>query len=342
MTLIPPTVEITATGQELTVDGVRMEFQLAPGSEAPAEMHIYLPHLRALCMAENATHVLHNILTIRGALVRDPHAWSRYISEAIELFGDRTDVVFASHHWPTWGHDRAIHFLELQRDLYAYLHDQTVRMMNLGMTGSEIAEAIRMPPALENAWHARGYYGSVSHNVKAVYQRYMGWYDGNPANLWKHPPTEAGCRGGQGVAEVPQSLAPPVLPLLSALPDLLIPVRQPLLRVCGRVREPAAGGGAGIRGCGGGTPAAGKGGAGQHFIRTIVRYHERLAAAGGWLVLSGVGERVRRQLANTGALEVLGAENVFPATRRVGESLQAALHRAEVLQERSAPEQGAV
>lgn len=209
VTLIPPTVEITSTGQELTVDGVRMEFQLAPGSEAPAEMHIHLPHLRALCMAENATHVLHNILTIRGALVRDPHAWSRYISEAIELFGDRTDVVFASHHWPTWGQDRAIHFLELQRDLYAYLHDQTVRMMNLGMTGSEIAEAIQMPPALENAWHARGYYGSVSHNVKAVYQRYMGWYDGNPANLWKHPPTEAGrryldymggrgCRGGQG------------------------------------------------------------------------------------------------------------------------------------------------
>ncbi len=194
VTLIPPTVEITATGQELTVDGVHMEFQLAPGSEAPAEMHIHLPHLRALCMAENATHVLHNILTIRGALVRDPHAWSRYISEAIELFGDRTDVVFASHHWPTWGQDRAIHFLELQRDLYAYLHDQTVRMMNLGMTGGEIAEAIQMPPALENAWHARGYYGSVSHNVKAVYQRYMGWYDGNPANLWKHPPTEAGRR----------------------------------------------------------------------------------------------------------------------------------------------------
>ena len=194
VTLIPPTVHVTTTGQEVVVDGVRMVFQLAPGSEAPAEMHFLLPDLRALCMAENATHVLHNILTIRGALVRDPHAWARYLTDAIELFGEQTDVVFASHHWPTWGHERAIRFLVEQRDLYAYLHDQTLRMMNQGMTGIEIAEAITMPPALENAWHARGYYGSVSHNVKAIYQRYMGWYDGNPVNLWKHPPAEAGRR----------------------------------------------------------------------------------------------------------------------------------------------------
>ena len=194
VTLIPPTVDITATGQELVVDGVRMVFQLAPGSEAPAELHFLLPDLRALCMAENATHVLHNILTIRGALVRDPHAWARYLTDAIELFGEQTDVVFASHHWPTWGHERAIRFLVEQRDLYAYLHDQTLRRMNQGLTGIEIAEEIQLPPALENAWHARGYYGSVSHNVKAIYQRYMGWYDGNPANLWKHPPTEAGRR----------------------------------------------------------------------------------------------------------------------------------------------------
>lgn len=194
VTLIPPTVDITATGQELVVDGVRMVFQLAPGSEAPAELHFLLPELRALCMAENATHVLHNILTIRGALVRDPHAWARYLTDAIELFGEQTDVVFASHHWPTWGHERAIRFLVEQRDLYAYLHDQTLRMLNQGLTGIEIAERIQLPPALEKAWHARGYYGSVSHNVKAIYQRYMGWYDGNPANLWKHPPTEAGRR----------------------------------------------------------------------------------------------------------------------------------------------------
>jgi alkyl sulfatase BDS1-like metallo-beta-lactamase superfamily hydrolase len=194
VTLIPPTVLIDTTGQELVVDGVRMVFQLAPGSEAPAELHFLLPDLRALCMAENATHVLHNILTIRGALVRDPHSWARYLTDAIELFGEQTDVVFASHHWPTWGHDRAIAFLTQQRDLYAYLHDQTLRMMNRGRTGIEIAETIQLPPALEHSWHARGYYGSVSHNVKAIYQRYMGWYDGNPANLWRHPPVEAGRR----------------------------------------------------------------------------------------------------------------------------------------------------
>lgn len=194
VTLIPPTLHVTETGQAEVVDGVRMVFQLAPGSEAPAELHFLLPDFRALCMAENATHVLHNILTIRGALVRDPHAWARYLTDAIELFGEQTDVVFASHHWPTWGHERAMKFLIEQRDLYAYLHDQTLRMMNAGMTGIEIAETIQMPPALENAWHARGYYGSVSHNVKAIYQRYMGWYDGNPVNLWKYPPTEAGRR----------------------------------------------------------------------------------------------------------------------------------------------------
>ncbi len=194
VTLIPPTIEIHKTGEELTVDGVRIVFQMAPGSEAPAEMHFFFPDLRALCMAENATHVLHNILTIRGALVRDPHAWARYIADAIRLFGEGTDVVFASHHWPTWGHERAMKFLAEQRDLYAYLHDQTIRMLNQGLTGSEIAEVFQLPPALENAWHARGYYGSVSHNVKAIYQRYLGWYDGNPANLWQHPPTAAGKR----------------------------------------------------------------------------------------------------------------------------------------------------
>ena len=194
VTVIPPTLEITRTGEEHTIDGVRMVFQMAPGSEAPAEMHFHFPALRALCIAENATHVLHNVLTLRGAVVRDAHAWSGYLTEAIDLFGTGTDVVFSPHHWPTWGQDRVVEFLREQSDLYAYLHDQTLRMLNQGMTGSEIAEAIRMPPALENAWHTRGYYGSVSHNVKAIYQRYMGWYDGNPAHLWQHPPVEAGRR----------------------------------------------------------------------------------------------------------------------------------------------------
>ncbi|MGH3966567.1 MAG: alkyl/aryl-sulfatase, partial [Mycobacterium sp.] len=186
--LIVPTVDIRATGETHTIGGVRIEFQMAPGTEAPAEMHFYFPQLHALCMAENATHNLHNLLTLRGALVRDPHAWAGYLTEAIEMFADRTDVVFASHHWPTWGHERIVEFLSLQRDLYAYLHDQTLRLLNQGHTGVEIAEMFQLPPVLEQAWHTHGYYGSVSHNVKAVYQRYMGWFDGNPARLWPHPP----------------------------------------------------------------------------------------------------------------------------------------------------------
>lgn len=186
--VIVPTVDIRTTGETHTIDGVEIEFQMAPGTEAPAEMHFYFPRFRALCMAENATHNLHNLLTLRGALVRDPRAWSGYLTEAIDTFADRADVVFASHHWPTWGKDRIVEFLSLQRDLYAYLHDQTLRLLNQGYTGVEIAEMFEMPPALEHAWHTHGYYGSVSHNVKAIYQRYMGWFDGNPARLWPHPP----------------------------------------------------------------------------------------------------------------------------------------------------------
>ncbi|GEL21088.1 beta-lactamase-like protein [Pseudonocardia sulfidoxydans NBRC 16205] len=194
VTLIPPTVDITRTGQEETIDGVRIVFQVTPGTEAPSEMNFLFPDRNALCMAENATHTLHNLLTLRGALVRDPHAWAHYLTEAIELFGDAADVEFASHHWPTWGRDRIERLLSEQRDLYAYQHDQTLRLLNQGQTGAEIAEQLQMPPALENAWNTRGYYGSVSHNVKAIYQRYMGWFDGNPAHLWTHPPAQAGRR----------------------------------------------------------------------------------------------------------------------------------------------------
>lgn len=189
-TLLQPTLEVTTTGEKHTFDGVEFEFQMAPGTEAPSEMHFYIPRYKALCMAENATHTLHNLLTLRGALVRDPHVWSRYLTEAIERFADQAEVVFASHHWPTWGSDNIRKFLSTQRDLYAYLHDQTLRMINQGMTGAEIAEEITMPPELENVWSTHGYYGSVSHNVKAIYQRYMGWFDGNPARLWPHPPAE--------------------------------------------------------------------------------------------------------------------------------------------------------
>ena len=194
VTLIAPTIDITTTGQELTFDGVRIVFQMAPGTEAPSEMHFYFPDFKALCMAENATHTLHNILTLRGAVVRDAHAWSSYLTEAIDLFGDKTDVAFASHHWPTWGQEEVVEYLAIQRDLYSYLHDQTLRMLNKGLTGTEIAEEFQMPPALEAAWHTHGYYGSVSHNVKAIYQRYMGWYTGNPSQLWQHTPTESAKR----------------------------------------------------------------------------------------------------------------------------------------------------
>ncbi|WP_326794303.1 MBL fold metallo-hydrolase [Streptomyces sp. NBC_01808] len=199
--LLPATIDVTHTGQTETVDGVRFVFQMTPGTEAPSEMNFLLPDHRALCMAENATHNLHNILTLRGALVRDARVWARYLDEALRLFAAGADVLFASHHWPTWGQQAMRDFLTEQRDLYAYLHDQTLRLANQGYTGAEIAEIIEMPPSLAAAWHTHGYYGTVSHNVKAIYQRYLGWYDGHPASLWEHPPAEtakryAECMGG--------------------------------------------------------------------------------------------------------------------------------------------------
>ncbi len=190
ITLIPPNLDVAETGQEETVDGVRMSFQLTPGTEAPAEMNIHFPDARVLCIADNAARAMHNILTLRGALVRDPRVWAHYLDEAIELFGERSDVLFAGHHWPCWGGAQIVDYLGKQRDLYTYLHDQTLRLLNQGLTGPEIAEAIELPPSLAEEWHCREYYGSISHNAKAIYQRYMGWFDGNPAHLWEHPPVE--------------------------------------------------------------------------------------------------------------------------------------------------------
>jgi alkyl sulfatase BDS1-like metallo-beta-lactamase superfamily hydrolase len=166
--------------------------QLAPETEAPAEMHMFYPALRALNLAENATHNLHNIYPIRGAQARDANAWAKYLDEARDRFARDADVVFAQHHWPVWGGERVRDFLARQRDAYKYLHDQTVRLMNHGYRAAEIAERLTWPPSQAATWHVRGYYGTLSHNAKAVYQRYIGWYDANPANLEPLPPVERG------------------------------------------------------------------------------------------------------------------------------------------------------
>ncbi|HXL09218.1 MAG TPA: alkyl sulfatase dimerization domain-containing protein [Candidatus Bathyarchaeia archaeon] len=192
--LIPPTHEITHTGEAITIDGVRMEFQLTPGTEAPTEMNIFLPDLHTLCLAENAGGTLHNLLPLRGAEVRDAKAWADYLTESLRLYGSRTEYLVTQHYWPRWGHDNIVDYVSSQRDAYKYLHDQTVRMMNNGLTGSEIAERIKLPDVLARRWFNRGNYGTMSHNTKAIYQRYLGWYDGNPAHLNPLPPEEANKR----------------------------------------------------------------------------------------------------------------------------------------------------
>ncbi|MEY3681152.1 MAG: hypothetical protein RL547_1765 [Actinomycetota bacterium] len=192
--LIAPTEDITFTGEEKIVDGVRIVFQLTPETEAPAEMNFFFPDGGWLCMAENCSHTMHNLVPIRGAQVRDSLSWSKYINEAIELFGERTKVMFTSHNWPRWGADDVRGFLELQRDMYRWMHDQTMRHANLGLTPLEIAEHLELPEEFLAETHTRGYYGDLVHNSKAVYQRYLSWYDANPANLDKLPPTEVGRR----------------------------------------------------------------------------------------------------------------------------------------------------
>jgi alkyl sulfatase BDS1-like metallo-beta-lactamase superfamily hydrolase len=182
-TMIAPTRSIAKTGETLTIDGVKIEFQVTPGTEAPAEMNMYFPDLRILCMAENANATMHNVLTPRGALVRDAKAWSGYLGESLKLYGGRTDTMFTSHGWPRFGGDVVRGYLADHRDAYKYLHDQTVRLMNAGYTGPEIANRIQLPEALSRGWFNRGYYGTMSFNSRAVYQRYMGWYDANPVNL---------------------------------------------------------------------------------------------------------------------------------------------------------------
>ena len=192
--LIAPTEEITATGTELIVDGVRIQFQLTPETEAPAEMNFFFPDHGWLCTAENCTHTMHNLVPIRGALVRDSLKWSKYIGEMIELYGPNIELMFASHNWPRWGNENVLTYLRLQRDLYRWIHDQTMRFANQGYNAAEIAEMLTMPPEFAAEAHTTGYYGHLVHNIKAVFQRYLSWYDGNPANLWKLPPVEGGRR----------------------------------------------------------------------------------------------------------------------------------------------------
>ncbi len=192
--LIAPTEDITHTGQELVVDGVRIVFQLTPEAEAPAEMNFFFPDRGWLCTAENCTHNMHNLVPIRGAQARDALSWSKYIGEAIDLFADHTDLVFASHHWPRWGRDDVRAYLTLQRDLYRWMHDQTLRLANQGLVATEIAEQLQVAPEFAVESHTVGYYGHLGHNVKAVYQRYLSWYDGNPVHLQQYPPVEAGRR----------------------------------------------------------------------------------------------------------------------------------------------------
>jgi alkyl sulfatase BDS1-like metallo-beta-lactamase superfamily hydrolase len=187
--ILPATDIVDSTPQVMEIDGVDFVFQYAPESEAPAELTFYLPGKKAFCGAEVVSRNLHNLYTLRGAKVRDALLWSGYIDEAIERFGDM-DVVFASHHWPTWGNGAAIDYLEKQRDGYKFIHDQTLRLANAGLNPREIAEELEWPESLASSFPNRGYYGTLKHNSKAVYQHYFGWYDGNPANLDPLPPEE--------------------------------------------------------------------------------------------------------------------------------------------------------
>ena len=185
-----PTDFICQTGDRRVIDGIEIEFQMTPGTEAPAEFVFYLPRFKALCMSEITSHHLHNVYTPRGAQVRDALAWSAQINESIELFGDRLEIQFASHHWPIWGREPAIEYLEKQRDLYKYIHDQTLRLANRGFNKEEIAEQLSLPPTLAKEFYNRDYYGTVHHNSRAVYVKYLGFFDGNPASLHPLPPIE--------------------------------------------------------------------------------------------------------------------------------------------------------
>lgn len=191
---VVPNDLICETGERRTLDGVEFEFQMTPGTEAPAEFVFYLPQYKALCMSEITSHHLHNVYTLRGAQVRDALAWSAQINESIDRYGNDLEIQFASHHWPIWGQTEALEYLRSQRDLYKYIHDQVLRLANQGFNPEEIAEQLKLPDSLGHNFSNRGYYGTVHHNAKAVYVKYLGFFDGNPANIQRHPPGAAGER----------------------------------------------------------------------------------------------------------------------------------------------------
>lgn len=183
LSLIAPNRIIREATERQVIDGIEIVFQLTPETEAPAEMNFFFPQLRVLNLAENGCHTMHNLCPLRGAKTRDALAWSKYLGEALDTFIDATDIVIAQHHWPTWGQEKVRRFIEEQRDMYRFLHDQTLRLMSHGHTPNEIAEQVEMPASLRARWHARPYYGAIAHNVRAVYAHYLGPYDGNPVNL---------------------------------------------------------------------------------------------------------------------------------------------------------------
>ena len=214
ISLIAPTDIIRKTGEVIEIDGVKMVFQVTPGTEAPAEMNFHLPQMRALFMAENANATMHNLLPARGALVRNAKDWADYLTQSIRLYGNETDVMFAAHGIPRFGTEVVRDYLTKHRDAYKYLHDQTVKLMNNGLTATEIAEKLELPAVLAREWYNRGYYGTMSHNSKAIYQRYIGWYDANPANLNALPPVAQPLATLVNGSEV----SPSSLTMMSALP----------------------------------------------------------------------------------------------------------------------------
>jgi alkyl sulfatase BDS1-like metallo-beta-lactamase superfamily hydrolase len=193
-TLVAPTETVEGDRETLDVEGVQIEFVQAANTEAPSEFILWFPELKVLNLAELAVHTMHNLLTPRGAVVRDAVAWWKALHSAVREYGGRAEILVGQHHWPTWGVEEVREYLAAQRDVYKFLHDESLRRMNHGETMQELAEEIQLPPALASLWHTQGYYGSLNHNTKAVYQHYLGWWDGNPLTYHQHPPAQTGER----------------------------------------------------------------------------------------------------------------------------------------------------